>query len=69
MRKADYTALAEIIRADRADALAMRERALSESRRMFAEGRDEALQHLAQQFASRASVDRAAFLTACGITP
>lgn len=67
MRKADYSALADIIRKGHAAALQLRAAALSESRRMFAEGQDESLQHLAQQFASRASVDRAAFLKACGM--
>lgn len=62
MRKADYSALAHIIRATLDHYSAKPEN----DNRHCTEA-TEAVQHIAQQFAQRASVDRAAFLKACGI--
>lgn len=70
MRKADYSALAAIIRTavaiGRAGAAVEHQTAESraECRATF-----ETARNIAERFASRASVDRAAFLRACGIEP
>lgn len=57
MRKADYAALADILRYQ-----------IDLARRADQAGALAALQATARHFAERASVDRAAFLQACGIT-
>lgn len=64
MRKADYAALAEIIRAKRERAIAGL-RVTPDSiigRQVVA-----TCEAIAREFAQRASVDRAAFLLACGL--
>lgn len=60
MRKADYAALADIIRTKRQEALC-NQNAKVKAELLFA------LRDMAQNFALRASVDRVAFLKACGI--
>lgn len=71
MRKADYNILASVIREERAQArvvLANPDRSLPDdttyARATLTTSRD-----IAQRFASLASVDRVAFLKACGIEP
>lgn len=67
MRKADYTALATEIRCSIAFADVQKESTTREENVQYYTGRADALRHLAREFAARASVDRAAFLKACGI--
>lgn len=64
MRKADYAALAEIIKTAREIAQSDYARTPEISRAKFVQ-----CGVIAELFATRASVDRAEFLKACGITP
>lgn len=65
MRKVDYAALADIIRrATSADTVLRMGYSQLEER-----ARNKFAQHIAREFAGRASVDRAEFLKACGIDP
>lgn len=65
MRKADYSALAEIIKRQR---LAARNMSSSNTgTQEFCEGKTAALEMLADCFARESSVDRSEFLKACGI--
>ena len=68
MRKADYQALAQHIREGIAFAQVQRDAkdAAADSGPYY-RGRIDALRTLAKMFATGASVDRAAFLKACGI--
>ena len=66
MRKADYAALAAIIRAEIDGAKAMHK---IESMQFEAHARYNTAKRIALEFAPRASVNRAEFLKACGITP
>lgn len=59
MRKADYQKLAEIVSRDL--------RILRNDQDDRAVGERNALQRIAREFAASASVDAAAFLTACGM--
>jgi hypothetical protein len=64
MRKADYAALAAIIR----ESIAQADEALSRiPDNDYAEGSKETLKVLARRFADVAHVDRAEFRRACGI--
>lgn len=63
MRKADYAALAAIIK-EQGDRL---RDAQNSHAWEIAKARKDAAEDIARQFAGRASVDRAAFLRACGI--
>lgn len=65
MRKADYATLADIIRGERASAAQFLNG--TDEMRHRAEARMASTERVARDFASRASVDRAAFLEACGI--
>ncbi len=58
MRKQDYETLARIIAAELRDVRACG---------IAGESAEASLVHVAAEFAARASVDRAAFLKACGI--
>lgn len=69
MRKADYTALAAIIRARLTAAESTHVSATDDKARAQAQGRAEACAAIAIEFADRASVNRAEFLKACGIEP
>ncbi|QXV72204.1 hypothetical protein Acf1_00007 [Acidovorax phage ACF1] len=62
MRKADYAALAEIIRIGR-------ERVKAEIAEPYKAAHLHSLRYVAEEFAARASVNRAEFLKACGIEP
>lgn len=66
MRKADYAALAAIIKNQRRAAHNM---AASAKIPEYYEGKRDALEFLADCFSRESSVDRAAFLKACGIDP
>lgn len=65
MRKADYAALAEIIRAE----IAWLQNPPSEYPKTGHGVALMSLATLAENFAARASVNRAEFLKACGLTP
>lgn len=70
MRKADYATLAGLVRGERAAARKTlgaptddpHEHTAADARRQTAE-------RIARQFAEQASVDRAEFLAACGLSP
>ena len=66
MRKADYAALAAIIRTELAGAKAMYK---TESMRFEAHARYNTAKRVALEFIPRASVNRAEFLKACGLSP
>ena len=66
MRKADYSALAAIIRAEVEGAKAMHK---AEALQFEAHARYNTAKRIALEFIPRASVNRAEFLKACGITP
>ena len=66
MRKADYTLLATIIRAEIDCAKAMHK---AEALQFEAHARYNTAKRIALEFTPRASVNRAEFLKACGITP
>ena len=65
MRKADYTLLAAIIRAEIDGAKAMHK---TESMQFEAHVRYNTAKRVALEFIPRSSVNRAEFLKACGIT-
>lgn len=67
MRKADYAALAAIIKEQRDVLKAWGGARINAPD--FAIGRHDAATTIARRFADSASVDRAAFLKACGIDP
>lgn len=73
MRKADYTILANTIRRHIASAYEAAANARSGSQPgavpEFYEGKAAGLEWLAECFAREASVDRDAFLRACGLKP
>lgn len=69
MRKADYAALADIIRTYRAQHAASRDVAASSAEQSHHIRTLSALECVARDFANSASVDKAAFLRACGIEP
>lgn len=66
MRKADYAALAVILRSEIDGAKAMHK---TESMQFEAHTRYNTAKRVALEFTPRASVNRAEFLKACGITP
>ena len=66
MRKADYAALAAIIRAEIAGAKAMHK---TEVLQFEAHARYNTAKRIALEFMPRASVNRAEFLKACGLPP
>lgn len=68
MRKADYAALAAIIRDEWEECEPARDFA-DESRAADQAATMRTLRNVAHQFADRASVNRAEFLKACGIEP
>lgn len=67
MRKADYAALAAILRAQYTHAVCAE--ISDEKRKEYWQGQKFLCEGIAEQFASRASVNRAEFLKACGIEP
>ncbi len=69
MRKADYSALADLLKRMRRDAREAHLHAHSDDTetRAVAAARHQAAQDIAQDFARFANVDRSAFLKACGI--
>jgi len=73
MRKADYAALADIIKRQRASAYQSAANARARTgpgeSPEFHEGRASALEFVAFCFSRQASVNRAEFLKACGIEP
>ena len=66
VRKADYSALAAIIRAEINGAKALHK---TEPLQFEVHARYNTAKRIALEFAPRASVNRAEFLKACGITP
>lgn len=66
MRKADYAALAAIIRTEIDGAKCMRK---NEALQFEAHARYNTAQRIALEFIPRARVNRAEFMKACGITP
>lgn len=70
MRKADYAALAAIIKESRDSAIRCANAATDTPLTAEAYKRQaQAIEAIARQFVKRASVDGVAFLGACGITP
>lgn len=67
MRKADYAHLAAEIHKRLHYGRSMQRAALTKERREYADGYVQACERIAQGFVNGASVDRAAFLRACGI--
>ena len=67
MRKADYALLATELRCAIAFAATQKDATTRQENATHYQGRIDALQQLAREFAARASVDKAAFLKACGI--
>ena len=68
MRKADYAALAAIIAKKRADMTRAQSLSTCEKTRLVALAAEQAARDIAEDFARFASVDRAQFLRACGVT-
>ena len=66
MRKADYTALAAIIRVEIDNAKSMHK---TEALQFEAHARYNTAKRIALEFTPRASVNRAEFLKACGLSP
>ena len=66
MRKADYSALAAIIRAEIEGAKSMHK---IESMQFEAHARYNTAKRIALEFIPRASVNRVEFLKACGLSP
>lgn len=70
MRKADYTALATIIRETRETAIANREAWKSDHPNAeYWRGVENKARDIARRFAESASVNKTEFLKACGIEP
>lgn len=67
MRKADYQTLAELIRKEREAMRAALDAATDDKTRAACYCRAQAYVDLARDFARSASVDKPAFLKACGI--
>ena len=67
MRKIDYQALSQLVARVRSDADAVLQHSDSRESRLVAQARKQAAGDIAQDFCRTASVDRAAFLKACGI--
>lgn len=72
MRKADYAALADVIKRQRVNAYQSAANARSRGNgetESFCEGKAAALELVADCFSREASVNRTEFLRACGIEP
>lgn len=69
MRKADYAALADIIRTEHDKAMSEIHHAEDSEMRRLGTARKFMCVRIARAFTDRASVDRTEFLKACGIDP
>lgn len=67
MRKQDYETLARAIRKNLQYAKSMQTSALTHDRKTYADGAAATLESLARYLAEHLHVDKAAFLTACGL--
>lgn len=68
MRKADYALLARLLQTRYLHALSMLQDTSDTNRQLLGKERMHLVEGLANSFANNASVDRAQFLKACGIS-